>query len=180
VSTPGAVPATRRATRALLALPGGLAVAGGCGLALIIALWFDWYGVRVSGTLARGAPPLTTYDGRMTGWQAFSTIDVVLALMGIVALVVVVARALDRVPALPFAVEWILVVAGTIAAALVAYRIAALPFQDSSPAGFHVHFTRHVGPFVALLAAAGVAGGGLAAGRGAARRPRAVREAVEV
>lgn len=159
MSTPGALPATRRATRALLALPAGLAVAGGCGLALIIALWFDWYGVRVSGTLARGAAPLTTYDGRMTGWQAFSTIDVVLALMGIVAVGVVVARALGRMPTLPFAAEWILVAAGTVAGALVAYRIAALPFQDSSPAGFHVHFTRHVGPFVALLAAAGLVAG---------------------
>jgi len=102
--------------------------AGAGGAALLASLFLHWY----------RRPP-----GEVTGWQAFAVLDLVLAALALVPLALVVLQATRTSPALPVAFSVLSVVAGALAALLVALRLAFPP----DAAG------RELGAWLALLAA---------------------------
>ena len=66
--------------------------AGVGGIVLLISLWLPWYGVsvNVSGFSA---------SSDASGWEVFSTIDIILFLIAVAAIVLVVLKAADQLPA---------------------------------------------------------------------------------
>jgi hypothetical protein len=89
-------------------LRAGDLIAGAAGIALLASLFLDWYS---------GA----------TAWQAFSVLDVVLALLALVPCGLVATQATRDSPALPVAFSVFSTLAGLLAALLVLYRIVNQP-----------------------------------------------------
>jgi len=122
-------------------------VAGAAGIALIASMFLHWYGVDV---LVTGGPP---QRAEATAWQAFSVLDVVLALLALVPLALVLLQATRRSPALPVLFSVLTTVAGLLAALLIAYRLANQPGPNDL-----VDVER--GAWLGLLAALAIAAGG--------------------
>jgi drug/metabolite transporter (DMT)-like permease len=89
-------------------LRGGEWVAGAGGVALLASMFLTWY----SGASA---------------WQAFSVLDVVLALTALVPLALFVLQATRESPSLPVAFSVLTMLAGAIATLLILYRILNQP-----------------------------------------------------
>ena len=114
-------------------------LAGIGGVVLLASLWLDWYGIDV-GALIRGANPagdgvlsvLNTFSTpELTGWQAFSVVDILLALAALLAIGVPVTSALAHSPAKPVAFALLATVAGALAVLLVLYRIVDQPGSNA-------------------------------------------------
>lgn len=82
------------------------------GAALLVALFLPWYDEGA-------ASP--------SGWESLAILDVILALIGVAAVMLVVVTAVQRSPALPIAMDSLLALAGLVALALLLFRIADLP-----------------------------------------------------
>ena len=131
----------------------GEMVAGVSGLALFIFMFLPWYGASVDfegvGSVSESA----------NAWEALSFIDILLLIVALLAIGLAVARAMGAVPAnLPAPPGTIVAAAGALAVLLVLFRILSIPGPDVEVDG--VDFSRKIGVFLALLAAAGVAFGG--------------------
>jgi hypothetical protein len=113
---------------------GGDRLAGAGGVALLVALSLDWY----SGASA---------------WQAFSVLDVVLALLALVPLALVVLQATRESPSLPVAFSLLTTVGGALATLLILYRIVDQP-------GPNDRVGVELGAWVGLAAAGVTAAGG--------------------
>jgi hypothetical protein len=125
-------------------------IVGASGLLLLVALFLPWYG--------DAALPAT-----MTGWEAFSIIDVILALLALAAISVPVVTATHRVPALPLALESLTALFGLLGLVLVLIRVLNLPeFADG----------RDVGLWLALAATLGIFAGGMIGIRDERRSPK--------
>jgi hypothetical protein len=125
-------------------------VAGGGALLLAAALFLDWY----SGASA---------------WEAFSVLDVVLALLALPPLALVVAQATRASPSVPVLLSVLSIVAGLLAFVLIGYRILNQPGPNDA-------VDVEAGAWVGLAAAALVFAGGWWSTRdeampGAARPP---------
>jgi amino acid transporter len=83
-------------------------VAGAGGVALLAALFLDWF----SGASA---------------WQALSVLDVVLTLLALVPLALVVLQATRESPSLPVAFSVLTTIAGALATLLILYRLLNQP-----------------------------------------------------
>jgi hypothetical protein len=114
-------------------------LAGIGGVVLLGSLSLSWYGINV-GALIRGGSPagdgvlnvLNTFSTPdITGWQAFSVIDILLALAALLAIGVPVTSALARSPAKPVAFALLATVAGFLAVLLVLYRIVNQPGSNA-------------------------------------------------
>jgi hypothetical protein len=131
----------------------GELIAGVSGLVLLVALFLPWYGVDVN---------VAGFSASESGnaWEVFSTIDVLLFLVALVAVGVAVSKAAGGLSTdLPLAA--IVLGAGVLAVLLVLYRIIDLPGPDiPDVAGAGIEFGRKFGIFLGLLAAGGVAYGG--------------------
>ena len=90
-------------------------VAAAGGVALLAAMFLHWYGLGLPG------------GPEVTAWQAFSVLDVVLALLALVPFVLVFMQATRASAALPVLFSVLTTVAGVIAALLILYRIANQP-----------------------------------------------------
>ncbi len=125
-------------------LQNGLKVAGGSAIVLFIVMFFPWFGTSVEGF---GGPGL---DARVTAWQAFEVIDIILLV--IVAAVVVLVASLAAERPLDISVETgtVITVLGAVAFLLVFYRFLSTPFD----------LDRRYGLFLGLLSSAGIAVGG--------------------
>jgi uncharacterized membrane protein len=108
-------------------------IAGAGGVALLAALFLHWY----SGASA---------------WQAFSVLDVVLALSALAPLALVVLQATRTSPSLPVAFSVVTTVAGAIATLLVLYRIANQPGPNDA---VDVELGAWVGLAAAIVTTAG-------------------------
>jgi hypothetical protein len=99
--------------------------AGAAGVALLVVLFLPWYGGVVgTGVVSYGpgvAPPSAT------GWQAFSAVDILLALAAVTAIAIVVVTATSLGPAKPVGSTVVATVASTIAVLLVLWRLLDLP-----------------------------------------------------
>jgi hypothetical protein len=89
-------------------------LAGLGGVALLVALFLPWY------TVSEG-------DGELTGWEAFSVIDILLALTAAVGVALAVLSATRRTPAVPVAFGVIGVPVGALAALIVLIRLVDPP-----------------------------------------------------
>jgi hypothetical protein len=130
----------------------GELIAAGAGLVLIISLFLEWYTVDIRGFT--GSLPT------VTGWRALGFIDILLFLIGVIAIAAAVLRAMNIMPRnLPASTGFIVLVLGVIAVVLVLYRILSIPDEGAGNLP-GVDVGRGFGVFIALIAAAGVTLGG--------------------
>src|SRR4051812_8187887 len=127
-------------------------IAAASGLVLIISLFLEWYTVDIRGF--SGSLPT------VTGWRALGFIDILLFLIGVIAIAVAVMRAMNFMPRnLPASTGLIVLVLGALAVVLVLFRILSIP-DEGAGALPGVNVGRGFGVFIALIAAAGVTLGG--------------------
>jgi Ca2+/H+ antiporter len=121
--------------------------AGAAGVALLVVLFLPWYGATtLFGANDRAA--------QASAWQAFSVVDILLALAAVLAIALVVVTATARGPAKPVAFTVIATVASAIAVPLALWR-ALDPPQDfyASRYGAWLGLAATVLMFVASFAA---------------------------
>lgn len=131
----------------------GELIAGAGGLALFIFLFLPWYGVdaQIAGFSASESA---------SGWETLSVIDIILFLVATFAVAVAVARAADAIPD-DAPVGTAVASLGGLAVILILYRIIDLPTPDvPAVAQGSIDFSRKIGVFLALIAAAAIAYGG--------------------
>jgi hypothetical protein len=120
-------------------------LAGIGGLVLFVSLWLHWYGIDPSAFKSVGGePPAATHflvsgDAGVlsvlhtfavsdaTAWQAFSELDVLLALLALPAIGVPISAALSKVPTAPVAFTVVSTCASFLAVLLVLFRIVNQP-----------------------------------------------------
>jgi hypothetical protein len=130
----------------------GEKIAGGSGVLLFIFMFFDWFKVEVSG----GEGLFSVSEGG-SAWQVFSTIDVILMIVILVAVGVAVLRISDAVFEPPFSLNAAVAILGGIAVLLILYRIIDPPLDSDIPG---VDISRSIGIYLGLIAAAGITYGG--------------------
>ena len=124
--------------------------AGVGGIVLLISLWLPWYGVSVD-----VAGFSASEDA--SGWEVFSTIDIILFVVALAAIALVVLKAVGQLPAdVPAPV--VLLALGALAVLLILYRLIDTPAPSDLPDEIDV--TRKIGLFIGLIGAAGIAYGG--------------------
>jgi hypothetical protein len=136
--------------------PGEL-LAGASGLLLLLAMFLPWFGLNGRARVPGSGQVITVGRDNLDAWEAFSAIDVVLAVAAVLAVAVLVA-ALVSTPPPP------LVLAATGAAALAAllivYRLIDVPDIPIGDPGDTTYETgRRIGAFFGLLCTAGIAWG---------------------
>jgi hypothetical protein len=119
-------------------------VAGLGGLLLLVSLFLPWYGVELPPAVG-DLEPFGPED--VTAWQAFTVIDVLLAALGLLAIVVPVSSLLANGPAKPIAVAVLAGALGWIAVVLVIFRLV-----DSPTDGLELRYGAWVGLAAALIA----------------------------
>jgi hypothetical protein len=127
-------------------------IAGACGAALLVALFLDW---------------LREGSASRNGWEAFAALDVVLAIVALMALALTIVTAAHRSQAVPLAIGALLVLVGLIASVWLGVRVAS------------VERHREVGLWIGLAACVGCTLSALISIRDD-RFPRAVVEAAHV
>jgi hypothetical protein len=120
-------------------------IVGACGVLMLVALFAPWYGNPSS-----------------SAWEAFTILDVILALVALAALSVPLVTATHRVPAVPLAIESLTALLGSIGVVLVLIRVLNLPDDLHG---------REWGLWLGLVAALGIVAGGLVAMRDERRSP---------
>jgi cytochrome bd-type quinol oxidase subunit 2 len=109
------------------------------GVALLVALFLPWYDEGA-------ASP--------TGWESFAVLDVIFALVGVAAVLLLVVTAQQRSPALPLAMASLLTLGSVVVLVLAVFRVIDLPSDASA---------RDAGVWLALAASLAIfAGGALA------------------
>jgi hypothetical protein len=121
----------------------GELITGASGLVLLVALFLPWY-------------------EDLSGWEAFSVLDLILALLALAALSVPIVTAGHRVPALPLALQSLTALFGMLGLLLVLFRVLNLPGDAHK---------REWGLWLALAAVLGIVGGALIAMRDERRSP---------
>jgi hypothetical protein len=131
-------------------------VAGASALALLIFMFFPWYGLSAE---VPGAGDVS--GANANAWEAFSFIDILLFLVILIAIGLVAARAAGSMPAgLPAPPGMIVAAAGALAVLLILFRLISTPGGDAEGFGVEVDIGRKIGAFLGLLAAGGIAFGG--------------------
>lgn len=95
--------------------PGEWLVLAG-GVALLVSLWSSWYQVGPD-----------DFRASATGWQAFTVVDVLLALVAASGIALAVLQAVETRPALPVAAAVLLVPVGFLGVLLVVFRLIFQP-----------------------------------------------------
>jgi uncharacterized membrane protein len=114
-------------------------LAGIGGLVLLVSLWLPWYGADAAAL-------------SQTAWQAFSELDVLLALLALPAIGVPVSAALSKGPATPVAFALIASCASALAVLLVLFRLIDQPGSNELVT---VEYGAWIGLAGAVLAFAG-------------------------
>jgi hypothetical protein len=134
----------------------GEKIAAGSAILLFVFMFFDWFGVEVSG--------VPGFSGTVPGsggsaWDKLDFIPIVLLVAVLAALVMVGLRLADSVgePVVPLSAA--VTVLGVISVLLILYRIIDPP-GGGSYGGVSVDTNLQVGIFLGLLSAAGIAYGG--------------------
>lgn len=128
---------------------------------LFIFMFFDWFGVEISG--------VTGFSGDVSGsggsaWDALDVIPIFLMLAIVVAVGVAVVRLTDADLEPPISLNAIVAALGGLAVLLILFRIL-FPPDFGSFGGVTVDATLKFGIFLGLIAAAGIAYGGYSAMR---------------
>ena len=117
--------------------PGDIVAALG-GIALIVALFLDWFGispVTPSGQVVSNFPGINTNPTGTDAWQSLQFIDFCLLLTGIVAVKAAALRVLGKRLAGPFPISAAVCLLGAVAALLVLWRIFDPPSDGSLKVG---------------------------------------------
>jgi hypothetical protein len=152
-------------------------VVGASGLLLLVALFLPWY--ELGQGIVVGPPAVL--DAHASAWDAFSILDVLLAIGALAAIAVVFVTAAHATPAVPLALESLVALLGLLLLLLVVFRLADPPdisFLEST-AGAATRervdeIDRAAGAWLGLLGALGIFAGGMVAMRDE-RRSRAGR-----
>ncbi len=140
----------------------GEMVAGASGLALLlIMVIFSWFGYDV----ATGVEGVAVDTPGLTAFEWLSFLDIVLAVICIIAVGLAAARAAGSMPQLPYSPGLIVAGAGALAVLIILFRIIA-PGDGPLPSGLEsvsIDPTRKIGAFLGLIAAAGITFGGYTA-----------------
>jgi len=128
---------------------------------LFIFMFFDWFGVEISG--------VPGFSGDVSGsggsaWDALDVIPIFLMLAIVVAIGVAIVRLTDADVEPPVSMNAIVAALGGLAVLLILFRIV-FPPDFGSFGGVSVDATLKLGIFLGLLAAAGIAYGGYSAMR---------------
>jgi hypothetical protein len=134
----------------------GEKVAGGSAILLFVFMFFNWFGVEVSG--------VPGFSGTVPGsggsaWDVLDFIPIVLLITLLAALVMVGLRLTDSVAEPVVPLSTVVTVLGVISVLLIVYRIVDPP-GGGSYGGVTVDTNLQVGIFLGLLSAAGIAYGG--------------------
>jgi hypothetical protein len=147
---------------------------GASGLLLLVALFLPWY--ELGEGIVVGPPDVL--DARASAWDAFTVLDLVLALGALAAIAVVVVTAVYATPAIPLGMQSLLTLFGFLLLLLVLFRLADPPdvsFLESTTApGTRERvedLDRAVGAWLALVGVLGIVAGGLIAMRDERRSP---------
>jgi carbon starvation protein CstA len=130
-------------------------LAGAFGVALLVATFLDWYGGD---------------DEKSSAWETFGALDVMLAVVGLMAIALPLLAAAQRAQAVPVAIGSLLVLIGLVTSVWLIFRVARTPGDMPD---------REVGLWVGLVAALGATGSALWSIRDD-RSPRAVADAARV
>jgi amino acid transporter len=134
----------------------GEKIAGGSAILLFIFMFFEWFGVEVTG--------VGGFSGSVPGeggsaWEALELIRFVLLLTVIAALVMVGLRLSESDAEPPVPMSVVVAVLGAISVLLILFRIIDPP-TVASFGGVPLDATLSVGIFLGLIAAGGIAFGG--------------------
>lgn len=140
----------------------GEKVSAGSAILLFVFMFFDWFGVEVSGV--PGFSGDVTGSGGGSAWDALDVIPIFLMLAIVVAIGVAVIRLTDADVEPPVSLNAIVAALGGFAVLLILFRIV-FPPEFGSFGGVSVDATLKFGIFLGLLAAAGIAYGGYSAMR---------------
>jgi hypothetical protein len=149
-------------------------VLGASALLLFVALFLPWY--ELGEGIVTGPPDVL--DAHASAWDAFTILDVLLAVGALAAIAVVVVTALEAVPAVPIATESLVTLISIVLLVLVLFRLVDAPdltFLESTDApgarADVVDVTREIGAWLGLLGTLGMSVGGLLAMRDERRSP---------
>jgi len=126
-------------------------IAGVSAVALFVFMFLPWYGESAS----FGGVGLSR---NRTAWDVFSFVDILLFLVIVISIGLIVARALDSMPDLPQPPGLVVAAAGALAVLLILFRLIVIPDGNVDVDG--VDFSRKIGIFLGLIAAAGITFGG--------------------
>jgi hypothetical protein len=130
----------------------GELVAGIAGVVLIISPFLDWFSISAKNSIIN-------FSISGSGWDALSWIPWIVTITGLVAIALVVMRAMAATPPnLPASPGFILLVLGGLSTIFVLFRILVVP--DAGASSSLVDVGRSFGIFLAFIAAAGVTVGG--------------------
>lgn len=133
----------------------GEKIAGVSAILLFIFMFFDWFGVEVSGGGFSGSVP----GAGGSAWDALDFIPIVLVITIAAALISAGLRLSDSVYEPPISLNAAVAVLGGISTLLILFRIIVPPGFGSF-GGVSVDGTVEFGIFLGLVAAAGIAFGG--------------------
>jgi hypothetical protein len=134
----------------------GEKIAGVSAVLLFIFMFFDWFGIEVSGS---GGFSQTVPDSGGSAWDALDFIPIVLVVTIVIALINVFLRLSDSEYEPPVSMNVAVTVLGGLSVLLVLFRIVDPP-SFGSFGGVSVDGTLELGIFLGLLATAGIAYGG--------------------
>jgi hypothetical protein len=134
----------------------GEKIAGGSAILLFIFMFFDWFGVEVTGV---GGFSGSVPGGGGSAWDALDFIPIILLITIVAALVMAGLRLADSAYEPPVPMSTIVTVLGVISVVMIVFRIIFPPsFGDFG--GVSVDATLSLGIFLGLIAAGGIAYGG--------------------
>jgi len=134
----------------------GEKIAGGSAILLFIFMFFEWFGVEVTG--------VGGFSGSVPGeggsaWDALDFIPIVLLIAIVAALVLAGLRLADSAYEPPVPMSVVVAVLGAVSVLLIVFRIVVPP-SFGSFGGVSVDATLSLGIFLGLIAAGGIAFGG--------------------
>ena len=140
----------------------GEVIAALSGLVLAVSLFLPWYEqTRVEPSVRAPAGETAT---SFTAWQAFSVIDVLLALGAVLGIGLLVVTAMQRTPSIPIASDALLTIVGSVIALVAVARVLNLPGDVHSDSSL-IDAGREPAAWLGLLAAIGIPVGSLVAMR---------------
>ena len=133
----------------------GEIIAAAGGLVLLVCMFLPWFDGAFSGRLK--LPVSST-----TGWEAFGGVfDILIVALAAIPIAVAAGRASDSLPPLPVEQGALVLAAGALLLAIVAFRLIDPPdATDVAIPGLELDTSRKVAGFLAVAAAAAVAAGG--------------------
>ena len=134
----------------------GELIAAAGGMVLLVCMFLPWFDGTLTGGGVRFDMPTKT------GWQAFDGVfDVLIVVLASIPIGVAVGRAANRLPPLPMEQDALVLAAGALLFALVAFRLVDPPdLTDVAVPGLESDTSRKAGVFVAVVAAGAIAAGG--------------------